>query len=441
MIFLMPKLMTLGEARQKLASGSCDDQLAALYVCSSGRIAHFRQRFLTALSRFVEIYGGSDSTKIAVFSAPGRTEVGGNHTDHQRGRVLAASVNLDVIAVVAPREDTTIRVQSEGYPEDVLDSADTAVRIEEVNSSAAVIRGIAAKYREMGYSVEGFDAYTTSDVLSGSGLSSSAAFEVLIGTIINELSCNGAETALKIAQIGQYAENVYFGKPSGLMDQTASSVGGLVMIDFENKEAPLVCKVDYNFASSGHALCIIDTRGSHADLTPDYAAIPAEMKQIAAHWGKEVLREVPEDAFYEELPQLRGKVSDRALLRAIHFFEDNKRVVREMDALEQGITGNFDRFKQLIIESGRSSYCYLQNVFSPAHPDMQGVSLVLALCERLLAPKGGAWRVHGGGFAGTVQTFVPEGFLDEFVAEMNRVLGEGSCHILQIRPVGGVRLL
>lgn len=433
-------MLSAEEAKKRIASGTYDDQITHMYACASEEAKKSKiDRLLKAIDRFAEIYGGN--RPIAIFSAPGRTEVGGNHTDHQRGRVLAASVNLDVIAVVSLREDSQIRVKSEGYDEDILDAKDTACRPEEANSSVSLIRGVCARFTEMGYPVGGFDAYTTSDVLSGSGLSSSAAFEVLIGTIINELFCEKKETALKIAQVGQYAENVYFGKPSGLMDQTASSVGGLVMIDFENRENPLVCKVDFNFSASGHALCIIDTHCSHADLTPDYAAIPAEMKTIAAYWGKEVLREVPEADFYAAVPELRNQVSDRAILRAIHFYEDNKRVVKEMDALEQGITGNFDRFKQLVIESGRSSYCYLQNVYSPAHPELQGVSLVLAYCERLLAPKGGAWRVHGGGFAGTVQTFVPVEFLDTFTAEMDGLLGKGSCHILQIRPVGGMRLL
>lgn len=435
----MTPFTSLAKAKESIASGVLDEQITRLYACGDERIAHFRTRFLNALDRFSEIYGSE--REIAIFSAPGRTEVGGNHTDHQRGRVLAASVNLDVIAIAALRNDSVVHIQSEGYLEDVVDITDHSIHSEETNHSPSLVRGVCAKYAEMGYSVGGFDAYTTSDVLSGSGLSSSAAFEVLIGTIVNELFCEGKETALKIAQIGQYAENVYFGKPSGLMDQAASSVGGLVMIDFEKKENPLVCKVDFNFATSGHALCIIDTKGNHSDLTPDYAAIPTEMRQIASYFGKEVLREVPEAEFYEAIPKLRETVSDRGILRTMHFFEENKRVVREMDALEQGITGNFERFKELIVESGRSSYCYLQNVFSPAHPDEQGVSLVLAMCERLLAPKGGAWRVHGGGFAGTVQTFVPNDYLEDFVCEMEKVLGEKSCHILQIRPIGGTRVL
>ncbi|MCI8406032.1 MAG: galactokinase [Oscillospiraceae bacterium] len=437
----MAKLLSLADARSRISSGGCDRDIARYYACGPERPeqqAHYRNRFLTAIARFQEIYGGTAAREIAIFSAPGRTEVGGNHTDHQRGRVLAASVNLDVIAVVSPRQDTTIRVQSEGYPEDVLDAADTAPRPEEAGTSLALIRGICARFEQLGYHPGGFDAYTTSDVLSGSGLSSSAAFEVLIGTLINGLFCEGKESPLRIAQIGKYAENVYFDKPSGLMDQTASSVGGLVMIDFADLENPLVRQVDFDFAASGHALCIIDTRGSHADLTPDYAAIPSEMRKIAAHFGKEVLREVDEQDFCAAIPALREEASDRAVLRALHFYGDNQRVLHEAEALEQR---DFSRFKELILESGRSSFCYLQNVYAPAHPEMQGVSLTLALCERLLSSCGGAWRVHGGGFAGTVQAFVPNEALEAFSAGIEAVLGEGSCHVLQIRPAGGSRLL
>lgn len=434
----MAMLLPLNAARDRIVSGGCDQDISRYYACPPAQLTRYHDRFLTAIDRFQKLYGGDREREIAIFSAPGRTEVGGNHTDHQRGRVLAASVNLDVIAVVALRADSTVRVQSDGYPEDVLDVRDTAIHPAEAGTSLSLIRGVCARFEQLGYHPGGFDAYVTSEVLVGSGLSSSAAFEVLIGTIVNALFCEGAESPLRIAQIGKYAENNYFDKPSGLMDQTASSVGGLVMIDFEDLENPLVRQVNFDFAASGHALCIIDTRGSHADLTPDYAAIPAEMRQVAAFFGKEVLRDVDEAEFRASIPALREKVSDRAVLRALHFFGDHQRVLKEVEALEQG---DFTRFKELILESGRSSYCYLQNVYSPSHPEMQGVSLTLALCEELLSGCGGAWRVHGGGFAGTVQAFVPMEALDAFSAGIEAVLGAGSCHVLQIRPAGGSRLL
>ena len=364
--------------------------------------------------------------------------MGGNHTDHQRGRVLAASVNLDVIAVVSVSEGNQVQVKSEGYPMDALNAAELDLKKEECNSSLALIRGIISKFTQLGYHIGGFDAYTTSNVLAGSGLSSSAAFEVLIGTIVNDLFCGGKESALKIAQIGQYAENVYFGKPCGLMDQAASSVGGFVTIDFKNAEEPKVEQVHFNFAECGYALCIIDTKGSHSDLTPDYAAIPAEMRKVAAFFGKEVLSEVSEEEFYRNMAAVREKAGDRAVLRAIHFFADNARVLKEVAALKHN---DFDMFKQQIIESGYSSYMYLQNVFSPSHVQEQGVSLTLALCQKLLGGRGGAYRVHGGGFAGTVQSFVPVGYLSEFVEKMETVFGEGSCHTLSIRPVGGTKIL
>ncbi|MCY1713607.1 galactokinase [Caproiciproducens galactitolivorans] len=428
--------MLSSKAKEWIANGNLDVKLAYLYVCNPDKAKDYRNRLIKAIENFEKRYG--TDRDIRIFSAPGRTEVGGNHTDHQRGNVLAASVNLDVIAVVSKREDSRVQVESEGYPADTLDADDLGKKKEEKNTSSALIRGILSRYAQMGYRVGGFEAYTTSNVLSGSGLSSSAAFEVLIGTIVNDLFCGGKESALKVAQIGQYAENVYFGKPCGLMDEAASSVGGFVAIDFRDAENPTVRKVDFDFAKCGYSLCIIDTKGSHADLTPDYAAIPAEMKAVAAYFGKEVLSEVGEDAFYREIAEVRKQAGDRAVLRAIHFYADNRRAKQEAEALNRG---DFETFKKLIIESGYSSYMYLQNVFSPSHVQEQGVSLTLALCQKYLDGKGGAYRVHGGGFAGTVQTFVPDGYLTEFVGKMEAVLGEGSCHVLSIRPVGGTRIL
>lgn len=374
--------------------------------------------------------------RAAVFSAPGRTEIGGNHTDHQHGRVLAGSVDLDVIAAVAPSGDRTIRIQSEGFPMDVVDLDDLEVREEEKNTSASIIRGVAAWFAGHGCALEGFNAYTTSNVLKGSGLSSSAAFEVLVGNIINSLFYENKCDAVQLAQIGQYAENVYFGKPSGLLDQMASSVGSMVTIDFQDNANPVVERVDFDFAATGHALCIIDSGADHADLTDEYAAVTAELKEICAHFGKSVLRQVPEEAFYAALPALRSKAGDRAVLRAIHVYNDNRRVEGQVKALR---SGRFEEFLSLVRESGLSSWRCLQNVVPAGYTRHQEVALALALCERLLGGRG-ACRVHGGGFAGTIQAFVPLDMLEGFRTEMDRVLGDGACHVLTIRPVGGVRL-
>ncbi len=412
------------------------EKLERIYACGSREAAARAKRLAHAAEEFEKLYGREEN--VAVFSAPGRTEVGGNHTDHQGGRVLAAGVDLDAVAVAARTENGEIRVQSEGFPEDALNAGDLGRKPGETGGSKALIRGICAGFRKRGYPVGGFRAYTTSEVLSGSGLSSSAAFEVLIGTVISGLYCGSKVPPLVIAQIGQEAENAYFGKPCGLMDQTASSVGGLIAIDFRNAEQPEVEKIGFDFSRCGCSLCIIDTAGSHADLTPDYAAIPAEMKRVAAFFGKEVLSQVGEDEFYANIRSLRAKTGDRAVLRAIHFFGENARVGKEVEALK---AGDFGTFQKLVVESGYSSYMYLQNVFSPSHVQEQGVSLALALCERLLRPVGGAYRVHGGGFAGTVQAFVPDGCLPEFVKTMEAALGKGSCHTLSIRPAGGIRIL
>jgi galactokinase len=428
--------MLSSKVKEFISQGKYDQNLCYIYVCDLKKVEDYRKRFIQAVEAFEGFFGADRD--ISIFSAPGRTEVGGNHTDHQRGRVLAASINLDVIAVVAASENDQVKIKSEGYPMDTVSASALQVRAEECNSSAALIRGILSKFSQMGYEVGGFDAYTTSDVLSGSGLSSSAAFEVLVGTIVNDLFCHSKEDALKIAQIGQYAENVYFGKPCGLMDQAASSVGGFVAIDFKNAEQPKVEQISYNFANSGYSLCIIDTKGSHSDLTPDYAAIPTEMKEVAAFFGKEVLSEVEEKTFFASISALREKAGDRCVLRAIHFFAENERVLKEVAALK---ANQFDEFKRLIIESGYSSYMYLQDVFSPSHVQEQGVSLTLALCQKFLEEAGGAYRVHGGGFAGTVQAFVPVAKLAEFIRQMENVLGEGSCHTLSIRPVGGTKIL
>ncbi len=371
-----------------------------------------------------------------VFSAPGRTEICGNHTDHQHGAVLAAAVNLETVADVTLNGTNEIRVRSEGYPEVIVDLQDLSVREEEKNSTAAIVRGVAAVFAGRGAEIKGFDAQVRSTVLPGSGLSSSAAFEVLMGTICNNLFFENKFSAVEIAQIGQYVENVYFGKPCGLMDQTASSVGNLVFIDFADPAKPIVEKIDFDFAETGHALCIIDSGADHADLTDEYAAIPGELKQLCGFFGKDVLRDIPEDTFFAAIPQLRHRVPDRALLRAIHFYQENKRVFRQVEALKQG---NFDSFLTLLKESGRSSWMYLQNITPTGAIAHQDVALALALCDNLLAGRG-AFRVHGGGFAGTVQAFVPMDMLETFQNGIEAVLGQGSCHVLRIRAEGGIRV-
>lgn len=427
--------MKTEEVKKQILGGRLDETLASLY--RGGKTAEqARERLVRAVEQFESLYG--KNREIGIFSAPGRTEIGGNHTDHQGGRVLAAGVNLDVVAVASPSEDGRVRVKSEGFPEDALDAGDLAPRDAERGKSLSLLRGVCRGFSELGCRVGGFDAYTTSDVLPGSGLSSSAAFEVVIGTVVNDLFFGGGASALKIAQIGQYAENKYFGKPSGLMDQAASAYGGFTVFDFRDADNVGVRQISYDFENSGCALCILDTGGSHCDLTPDYAAIPAEMRSVAACFGKKLLSEVDESEFYADLSRVREKTGDRAVLRAIHYFAENERVTREADALE---AGRFDEFKKLVVESGLSSFLYLQNVYPPAHPDRQGLSLALALCRRMLEHRGGAWRVHGGGFAGTVLCFVPLGLLEGFTAEMEKVFGAGACRRLSVRPEGGVRLI
>ena len=368
------------------------------------------------------------------FSAPGRTEIGGNHTDHQRGRVLAGAVNLDTVAAVRVNGTNLIRIQSKGYPLCVVDITNLSPVESEINSTPALVRGVAARFAQLGCEVKGFDAYCESTVLPGSGLSSSAAYEVLIGTIVNHLFFNGKVSQPEIAMIGQYAENVFFGKPCGLMDQMASAVGNLVTIDFFDKENPVIEPVDFDFASCGHALCIIDSGADHADLTDEYAAVPGEIKAVAACMGKEVLTQIDEAEFYAKLPELRKACGDRAVMRCIHFYQENARVPQQVAALKEG---DFDKFLSLVKQSGYSSYMYLQNVIPAGYKAHQDVAVALALCEHYLAGRG-AYRVHGGGFAGTVQAFVPYDMLDEFVAGMDGVLGEGACHVLSIRPQGGV---
>ena len=382
---------------------------------------------------FAAAFGGEPQR---YFSAPGRTEIGGNHTDHQRGRVLAGAVNLDTVAAVRLNGTSTIRILSKGYPMSVVELDNLNPVESEINSTPALIRGVAARFTQLGCKVEGFDAYCESTVLAGSGLSSSAAFEVLIGTILNHLFFDGKISQPEIAMIGQYAENVFFGKPCGLMDQTASAVGGMVTIDFAEKGNPDIQPVDFDFAACGHALCIIDSGADHADLTDEYAAVTQDFKKLCAHFGKEVLTEVPEADFYAAIPELRKECGDRAVMRGIHEYAENKRVLGQVAALR---SGDFNTFLRLIKESGYSSYMYLQNVIPAGYVQHQDMAVALGLCEHYLQGKG-AYRVHGGGFAGTVQAFVPFDLLESFRAGIDAALGEGACHVLSIRPQGGVEM-
>ena len=384
-------------------------------------------------SGFSTAFGGEAQR---YFSAPGRTEIGGNHTDHQRGRVLAGAVNLDTVAAVRVSGTNVIRVQSKGYPLCQVDLDNLETVAAEINSTPALIRGVAARFAQLGCKVGGFDAYCESTVLPGSGLSSSAAFEVLIGTIINHLFFDGRVSQAEVAQIGQYAENVFFGKPCGLMDQTASAVGGLVTIDFADKAHPDIRPVHFDFSTTGHALCIIDSRADHADLTDEYAAIPGELKEICDCLGREVTTEIPEEEFYAAIPKLRETCGDRAVMRAMHEYNENRRVPEQVACLEKG---DFQGFLSLIRESGFSSWMYLQNVIPAGYVRQQPVAVALGLCEHYLRGKG-AYRVHGGGFAGTVQAFVPFELLDSFRAGIDAALGEGACHVLSIRPQGGVEM-
>ena len=384
-------------------------------------------------SGFSTAFGGEAQR---YFSAPGRTEIGGNHTDHQRGRVLAGAVNLDTVAAVRVSGTNVIRVQSNGYPLCQVDLDNLEPVPAEINSTPALIRGVAARFAQLGCKVGGFDAYCESTVLPGSGLSSSATFEVLIGTIINHLFFDGRVSQAEVAQIGQYAENVFFGKPCGLMDQTASAVGGLVTIDFADKAHPDIRPVHFDFSTTGHALCIIDSRADHADLTDEYAAIPGELKEICDCLGREVTTEIPEEEFYAAIPKLRETCGDRAVMRAMHEYNENRRVPEQVACLEKG---DFQGFLSLIRESGFSSWMYLQNVIPAGYVRQQPVAVALGLCEHYLRGKG-AYRVHGGGFAGTVQAFVPFELLDSFRAGIDAALGEGACHVLSIRPQGGVEM-
>ncbi|MBQ3045390.1 MAG: galactokinase [Clostridia bacterium] len=426
-------MIKTSDLKIRLAGAEFDAALATNYKKED--IEAQKARYVRIAESFEELYGAD--REVSVFSAPGRTEVCGNHTDHNHGVVLAASVNLDAVAVAGKNDENIVRVKSEGYKMDVVDLSDLGVMPAERGKSASLVRGVCAGFRNRGYEIGGFDAATASDVLSGSGLSSSAAFEVLLGTMLNHLYNDGKISPVEIAQIAQFSENEYFGKPCGLMDQMACSVGGFVMIDFKDPAVPVINKLNFDFGSCGHALCIVDTGGNHADLTDEYAAVRCEMESVASKFGKAVLRDVDRAEFEKNISVVRDSAGDRAVLRAMHFYNENERVAKQAAALGNG---DFEAFKALVVESGASSYMYNQNVYTCAAPSCQPVSIALAMCQDILVGKG-AWRVHGGGFAGTIQAFVPMDLLDEFKTKICAVFGEKSCYVLNIRPEGGIKVI
>ena len=417
---------------EELNNKKYDELLNDIYV-DTNLLDYQRERYVKAINKYVSLYGDTD---VEIYSAPGRSEVGGNHTDHQHGCVLAAAVNLDAIAVVG-RVDNKIKVLSDDFDIAPINLEDLEIKKAEEGTSEALIRGVCARLKELGYNVGGFNAFITSDVLMGAGLSSSAAFETIIGTIISGIYNDMTIDPVVIAQVGQYAENVYFGKPCGLMDQCASSVGSLINIDFNDVAKPIVNKVDVDFSKFGHSLCIVDTKGSHADLTDEYAAIPMEMKKVANYFGKEFLREVDEEDFFNDIAGARKACQDRAVLRAIHLFEENKRVDQEVKALNNS---DFETFKKVVKESGDSSYKFLQNVYANCDVQNQSVSIGLAMSEKIIG-RNGVCRVHGGGFAGTIQAFVKDEFVTAYKTEIERVFGKGSCHVLKVRKYGGKKVI
>lgn len=429
---------TVKELIAAIQSGAFDETFSKLYAADSKVIEAQRSRYIGCLEGFEKTFG--EGRTVELYSTPGRTEIGGNHTDHNNGVVMAGAVNLDIIAAVSKNEENIVRVESEGFGrmKDVDLSVLTPVAGEE-GTTESLIRGVAAGIVNKGGKVGGFDAYCTSQVLGGSGLSSSAAFEGEMGAILRGEYNNDDHDLLSqvdLAKIGQYAENVFYDKPSGLMDQTACAVGSAITIDFKDPANPIVNKVEFDLAGQGYALCISDTKGSHDDLTDDYAAVRYEMEAVAAYFGKKVLREVDEDAFIANLGDIRKKVGDRAVLRAMHFFNDCSRAQQLCEAIKNN---NFEEFKQLIIEGGHSSFEYNQNAYSIKHPEQQGVAVGVAVSQRVLQGRG-AWRLQGGGFAGTIQAFVPMDLLETYRSAIDGVFGEGSCYVLSIRNYGAVKV-
>lgn len=417
---------------QDIQNNVYNDTFLDIYV-DQEHLEHQKSRYVQAIEKFIDLYGDQE---VSIYSTPGRSEVCGNHTDHQHGEVLAAAINLDIIAVVA-KEDTKIKILSDDYDIEAIHIDDLTLRENEKESSEGLIRGILARFQQLQHKIGGFVGYMTSDVLQGSGLSSSAAFEVMIGTVLSGMYNDMKVDPVTIAKIGQYSENVYFGKPCGLMDQCACSVGSLIHIDFKDNENPIVEKINVDFPRFHHSLCIVDVHASHADLTEDYASIPEELKEVDHFFHQEYLRDVDEKEFYEHLTEVREAVNDRAVLRAIHVFKENKRVQQAVQSLKQE---DFDTFKTIVKASGESSFKYLQNIYSNHYVGQQAVSLALALSENLLGAHG-VCRVHGGGFAGTIQAFVEDDYVEAYKQGIEKYFGEGSCHILKIRKYGGMKVI
>jgi len=416
----------------KVGTGN-NNAFKALYGNDLEVLKKQAQRYTNLLKKFQTAF---KTDEAELFSSPGRTEIGGNHTDHNYGRVLAGAVDLDNVAVAAKNNSAIVRIQSIGYPDFTVDLNNLKPDAGEKYTSASLVRGVSARLKELGFTIGGFNAIIDGGVPKGSGLSSSASFEVLIGAIISHLFNDGKLDPIQNAIIGQYAENNFFGKPCGLMDQTACSVGGLVTIDFKDPSKPIVKKVNFDFTTTGFSLVITDTGGNHADLNDEYASLPTDMKAVAAELGAKVLREVTLEQVVEIIPKIREKVGDRAILRAYHFQGDNQRVVNQVDALEKN---DFKSFLGMVVESGYSSYMYNQNIFPVNNVKEQGVSLALALSEMVLKGQG-AWRVHGGGFAGTIQAFVPQPLLNKYVDTLEHVYGKGACYKLFIRNAGSVKV-
>lgn len=425
--------MKTNEMIELIRSGTYDDVFLKTYM-DKEKIVSQKYRYIKAIDNFRVSFGDAD---IEIYSAPGRSEIGGNHTDHQHGKVLAASINKDAIAVVEKIDESYVEVISKGYDKLRIELEDLSKKEDEKETTVALIRGVLSKVKDSGFKVGGFKAYVTSDVIIGAGLSSSAAFETLIGTIVSNLYNDGKISAIDIAIIGQYAENEYFGKPCGLMDQMACSVGSLVNIDFEDVNKPKVERVECDLESYGFSLCVTDTKGSHADLTSDYAAIPEEMKSVARCLGKEVLGNTTKKDILNNITEIRKKVNDRALLRALHYVCENERVMKEVEALKNN---QFSEFLALVKESGDSSYKYLQNVFTCNDIEHQNISIALAISEMVLG-KDGVCRVHGGGFAGTIQAFVPNNLVKEYKETMDEVFGKDACDVMKIRKYGGIKIL
>jgi len=416
-----------------LKAGNLDGRLNKIY---GGNTEHYRKKYITAIEEFEKIYGkGLD---IELFSVPGRSEISGNHTDHNRGKVLAAAVTVDIIAVASKNNEEICRLQSAGYSMDVVKISESAAPKESQKfKSSGLIAGICAGFEKWGFKTGGFNAYTTSTVLKGSGLSSSAAFEVMVGNILNHFYNDGKIENAVIAQISQFSENVYFGKPCGLMDQTACAVGGFVSIDFEDTSKPVIKPVDFDLSGAGYSICIVDTGGNHADLNEDYASVPAEMKKIAAYFGRDALRGITAEEIIQNIPLLRRAAGDRAILRALHFVAENKRVEVQTKALE---AGDIEEFFRGVDASGNSSYKYLQNVYTTKNVEEQGLSLALCVTENITKGTGSHFRVHGGGFAGTIQAFIPHKYVENYKKVMDSVFGEGACLVLKVRPDGAVKI-